>query len=84
MLKMFGGMIIGSVMTMILAGGFSAADQVRANVQTLYVDQINGPDGTTTLVLLVVLSIFVSALTKWRSKPVLQTEKVSKEFCRWP
>jgi len=84
MLKMFVGMIIGSMMTMILLGGASVADQVRANVQTLYVDQINGPDGTTTLVLLVVLSIFMAALTKWRSKPVLQTEKVSKEFRRWP
>jgi hypothetical protein len=84
MLKVFVGMIIGSYMSMMLLGGASAADQVRANVQTLYVDQINGPDGTTTLVLLVVLSISMAALTKWRSKPVLQTEKVSKEFFRWP
>jgi len=40
MLKMFVGMIIGSMMTMMLLGGASAADQVLANVQTLYLDPI--------------------------------------------
>ena len=31
MLQIFGGMIIGSMMTMMLLGGASAADQVLAN-----------------------------------------------------
>ena len=82
MLKIFGGMIIGSMMTMMLLGGATAADQVLANAQTLYVDQINRPDATTTLLLLVVLSIFMAALTMWPSKPSMQTEKVIKKLRR--
>ena len=82
MLKIFIGMIIGAMMTMMLLGGVSAADQVLANVQTLYVDPFNRPDTTTTLVLLVVVSIFMAALTLWPSKPVMQTEKVIKKLRR--
>jgi len=82
MLKTFGGMIIGSMMTMMLLGGTSAADQVLANVQTLYVDQINRPDATTTVLLLVVISILLGTLTIWPTKPVLETEKVIKRLRR--
>jgi hypothetical protein len=82
MLKTFGGMIIGSMMTMMLLGGTSAADQVLANVQTLYVDQINRPDATTTVLLLVVISILLGTLTIWPTKPVLETEKVIKKLRR--
>ena len=82
MLKIFGGMIIGSMMTMMLLGGASAADQVLANVQTLYVDQINRPDATTTVLLLVVISILLGTLTIWPTKPVLETEKVIKRLRR--
>ncbi len=82
MLKLFGGMIIGSMMTMMLLGGSSAADQVLANAKNLYMDQINRPDTTTTLLLLVVLSIFMAALSILPSKPVIQTEKVIKKLRR--
>jgi len=82
MLKTFAGMIIGSMMTMMLLGGASMADQVLANAQTLYLDQLNRPDGTTTLLLLVVLSIFMGALTLWPAKPVIETEKVIKRLRR--
>jgi len=82
MLKIFVGMIIGSMMTMMLLGGVSVADQVLANAQTLYIDPFNRPDSTTTLVLLVVVSIFMAALTMWPSKPVMQTEKVIKNLRR--
>ncbi len=82
MLKTFVGMIIGSMMTMLLLGGASTADQVLANAQTLYLDQLNRPDGTTTLLLLVVLSIFMGALTLWPAKPVKETEKVIKRLRR--
>ena len=63
MLKIFGGMIIGSLMTMILLGGVSAADKVLANAQALYFAQIQRPDTITTLLLLVCLSIFLAVLT---------------------
>jgi hypothetical protein len=82
MLKIFGGMIIGSMITMMLLGGTAAADQVLANVQTLYVDQINRPDATTTVLLLVVISILLGTLTIWPTKPVLETEKVIKNLRR--
>lgn len=82
MLKIFGGMIIGSLMTMMLLGGVSAADQVLANVQTLYFDQIQRPNTTTTLLLLVILSIFLASLTLWPSKPVLDTKMITKQLRR--
>lgn len=82
MLKIFGGMIIGSLMIMMLLGGASAADQVLANVQNLYLDQINRPDTTTTLLLLVILSIFLASLTAWPTKPVMNTKQVIKNLRR--
>ena len=82
MFKIFGGMIIGSMMTMMLLGGASVADQVLANAQTLYVDQINRPDATTTILLLVMVSIFIGAITMWPAKPVMETAKVIKRLRR--
>ena len=82
MLKIFGGMIIGSMITMMLMGGATAADQVLANAQSLYLDQINRPDTTTTALLLVVISIFLATLTLWPTKPVMETEKVIKKLRR--
>lgn len=82
MLKIFIGMIIGNITTMMLLGGASVADQVLANAQTLYVDQINRPNATTTIVLLVIISIFMGALTMWPAKPVMETEKVIKKLRR--
>ncbi len=82
MLKMFGGMIIGSMMTMMLLGGASAADQVLANVQTLYVDQVNRPNATTTLLLLVAISILMGALTLWPSKPLMHAKTFIKSLRR--
>lgn len=63
-------MIIGSMMTMMLLGGASA------------VDQINRPDATTTVLLLVIISIFLGTLTMWPAKPVMETEKVIKKLRR--
>jgi hypothetical protein len=82
MFKIFGGMVIGSMITMMLLGGATAADQVLANAQSLYLDQINRPDATTTVLLLVVISIFLAALTLWPAKPVMETEKVIKKLRR--
>jgi len=82
MLKIFGGMVIGSMITMMLLGGATAADQVLANAQSLYHDQINRPDATTTVLLLVVISIFLATLTLWPAKPVMEPEKVIKKLRR--
>ena len=82
MLKIFGGMVLGSIITMMLLGGVSVANQVQANVQTLYVDQINRPDSATTLILLVLLSVVIAALRMWPTKPVMRTELVIKNLRR--
>jgi hypothetical protein len=82
MLQIFGGMIIGSIITMMLLGGESAADQILANAQTLYLDQLNRPDTTTTLLLLVVLSIFLASLFAWPTQPVMDTKKVITQLRR--
>ena len=63
MLKIFAGMVIGSIMTIMLLGGVSAADQVLTSVQNLYLEQLNRPDTTTTLILLVTLSILLGVLS---------------------
>ncbi len=80
MLKIFGGMIIGAIMTIMLLGGASAADQILANAQTLYLDQMNRPDFTTTLFLLAVLSIFLASFTAWPEKSVIDTKTVIKKL----
>ncbi len=83
MLKIFCGMIIGSMMTMMLLGGASAADQVLVNAQNLYSGEINRPDTTTTLLLLVITGIFMAAITLWPTKPILQTKTVIKRLHRY-
>ncbi len=82
MLKIFAGMIIGSMMTMLLLGGASAADQILASAQNLSVEQINRPDTTTTLLLLIMVSIFMGALTLWPAKPILETKTVINKLRR--
>lgn len=82
MLKIFGGMVIGSIMTIMLLGGVSAADQVLASVRNLYLDQLNRPDTTTTLILLVILSILLSAITLWPQKPAIAAESIIKKLRR--
>ncbi len=82
MLKIFGGMIIGSIMTMMLLGGTSAADQVLTNAQTLYIDQWSRPDTTTTLLVMIMLSIGLASLRLWPTKAVLETNSVIKKMRR--
>lgn len=82
MLKVFGGMIIGSFMTMMLLGGVTAADQILGNLQSLYLSQIQRPDSTTTLFLLVILSISLASLALWPSKSALDTNRIIKHLRR--
>ena len=82
MLKMFVGMIIGSMMTMMLLGGASAAEQVLANTQTLYGDQLNQPETATTIILLVIVSICLGALSLWPAKPIIETKTAIKRLRR--
>ena len=83
MLRIFWGMIIGSMITMMLLGGASAADQVFAKVGGLDLDQINRPNASTTLLLLVVLSIFLGALALWPAKPLMNKKTMIKRLHRY-
>ena len=82
MLRLFIGMILGSMMTMLLLGGTSAADQVLANIQTVYLDRLNRPDSATTLVLLVSVSLLLSALAMWPQKPIIESKAFIKKLRR--
>ena len=82
MLKIFLGMIIGNITTMMLLGGPSTAAQVLSNVQSLYVDQINRPDTPTTILLLGIISILLGTLSLWPTKPVLETKRVIRRLRR--
>ena len=82
MLKIFVGMIIGSIMTMMQLGGGSAADQILANAQNVYLDQINRPDALTTLLLLILSGLFLIALSAWPTRPALDTKKTIKQLRR--
>lgn len=82
MLRLFWGMILGAVTTMLLLGGVSAADQVIANSQAFYLNYLNKLDGTTTLTLLVSISIFMGALALWPAKPAVEPKKVIQSLRR--
>lgn len=82
MLQIFGGMVIGSMMTMMLLGGVSAADQVLEHAQSLYMEQINRPDSTTTLILLGILSLFLGALSLWPPKRPVKSAVIIKKLNR--
>lgn len=82
MLKIFCGMVIGSIMTIMLLGGVSVADQVLTSVQNLYLEQLNRPDTTTTLILLVTLSILLSVLSLWPQKPAIEPKSIIKKLKR--
>ena len=82
MLKIFGGMVIGSIMTMMLLGGVSAADQVLTSVQSLYFEQLNRPDTTTTLILLVTLSILLCVISFWPHKTAIESKSIIKKLKR--
>jgi hypothetical protein len=82
MLQVFGGMVIGSMMTMMLLGGVSAADQVLEHAQSLYINEINRPDSTTTLILLAILSLFLGALSLWPPKRPVKSEAIIKKLKR--
>ena len=82
MLKMFGGMILGSITTMMLLGGASAADQVLSNAQTYYIDQFNRPNTPTTLLLLVAVTVSMGAIRLWPAKPSMHTKTFIKNLKR--
>ena len=82
MVQIFGGMIFGSMVTMVLLGGVSASDQILDTIQKLYLEQLNRPNTTTTLLLMGILSILISILTLWPSQKATQTKSIIKNLRR--
>lgn len=80
MLQIFGGMIIGSIITLTLLGGASAADQLLANAQTFYMNQ--RLDTTITLLFLVLLTIFLALFTPWPTQATMDKKKILKQLRR--
>ncbi len=80
MLQMFGGMIIGSMMTMMLLGGAPVAEELLANAQNLYLDQ--RPDTTITLSLLVILSLILTFLADWPKHSTVNNKKTIRQIRR--
>lgn len=80
MLQIFGGMIIGSIITLTLLGGASAADQLLANAQTFYMDQ--RLDTTITLLFLVLLTFFLALFTPWPTQAAMDKKKILKQLRR--
>ena len=83
MLQIFGGMILGSIITLMLLGGEAAAAQVFPHIQQLYLNQVNHLGTTTTLLLLGMVSIFWGVLWLWPAKPALDSKHLSRRLRRY-
>ncbi len=62
MLKMFGGMIIGSTMTIVLLGGAPVANQIILNAQSTFHDQYARPDSSLMIYVVLGLTLFLTNL----------------------
>ena len=83
MMRLFVGMIIGSMMTMVLLGGPSAANQVLANAQNTIHEQYTQPDPFMTVVLLLSLGLTLASIAAWRTRQLKQTATVVKKLRRF-
>ncbi|GJL56167.1 MAG: hypothetical protein NPIRA02_32990 [Nitrospirales bacterium] len=82
MLKLFCGMVIGSLITMTLLGGTTAADQVIKNAQTVFETQSSQVSTTLTIYLLAFLALLLVQLARSITKQNQQTDLVIKKLRR--
>ena len=83
MLRLFGGMIIGSLMTMMLLGGQAAADKVIHNTQAVLATQYEQSGSALTVYILVSLALILVSMTRSNSKHQKQTALVIKKLRRY-
>ena len=83
MLRLFGGMIIGSMMTLILLGGPTAADQLLVHAKTSVVQQYTQPDPMVTIVLLLSLGLSLAGFAVWHMKQMKNTAMVVNKLRRF-
>ncbi len=83
MLRLFSGMIIGSLMTMMLLGGPAAADKVIHNAQTVLATQYEQSGSVLTVYILASLALILVSMTRSNSKEHKQTALVIKKLRRY-
>ncbi len=83
MLRLFGGMIIGSLMTMMLLGGPAAADKVIENAQSVFATQYAQSPQTITIYLLVSLALLLISITCSNTKESKQSALAIKKLRRY-
>lgn len=83
MLRMFGGMIIGSMMTMVLLGGGSAAEQVLTNAKTMMEQQYLHPTLFGNGMFLLSLGLTLALWATWRTQQTCQTARIIKKIRRY-
>ncbi|GJL62800.1 MAG: hypothetical protein NPIRA04_14540 [Nitrospirales bacterium] len=82
MLKLFCGMIIGSLITMTLLGGAPVADKVIKNAQTVFETQSSQGSTTLTIYLLAFLALLLVQLGRSITKQNKQTDLVIQKLRR--
>jgi hypothetical protein len=88
MLQIFGGMILGSIISLLLMGGDAAAAQILSHIQQVYLHQVSQLDNRTTLQLLGMTSIFLGILCLgilwlWPTTPALEPKLLSRRLRRY-
>ena len=83
MLRMFVGMIIGSVITMMLLGGAPVADQLLANAQSTLQRQYAQSESTVSIYLLVCLALILVTLGHSWTKQTKQHASAIKKLRRY-
>lgn len=81
--RMFIGMIIGSLITMSLLGGSTAADRLLSQAKITFAQQYTHPDPITTLVLLTFLGLSLAVMAASRTKLMRQNAVVVKKLRRF-
>ena len=65
---MFCRMVIGSIMTIVLLGGPTAADQILGNAKVMIQQQYSHPDTTTSVFFLILLGLSLASIAASRTK----------------
>jgi len=81
MIQMFGGMIIGSMMTMVLLGGPSAAEQVLNNAPVM-MEQYAHSTPLGNGIFLLSLGLSLALWATWRTQQACQTARIIKKIRR--
>ena len=82
MLRMFGGMILGSMTTMLLLGGPTAADKILSNAKNTFHQQYTQPDPFMNFVLLLSLGFTLAILAVSRTRQTKHTERIVTKLRR--